>query len=59
MTIALVAAGALVLGAAGAYFVYGSVMAKRVDTAQARATKLMADAELEAETAELLPLPLP
>ena len=50
MTIALVAVGALVLGAAGAYFVYGSVMAKRVDTAQARATKLMADAELEAES---------
>jgi ribonuclease Y len=46
----LVGVVALVAGAFGGFAAYRSVMARRVDSAEARAAKLMADAELEAES---------
>jgi ribonuclease Y len=47
---AIVAVIALVAGAAVGLAVYRSVTGRRVDTAEARATRLMAEAEKEAET---------
>ena len=50
MTEAIVAALALVVGGAGGYAARKVIMAGRLDTAEARAAKLVADAEREAET---------
>ena len=50
MTSVVVAVLALAVGVAGGFVAYRAVMGRRVDTAEARAAKLVADAELEAET---------
>src|SRR2546422_8042782 len=50
MTTLLVAVLALGAGLAGGFLVRKTLVARRMDTAEARAAKLVADAEVEAET---------